>query len=134
MKNRVYGIGFKSASFFLFIIFVLAAFWSLIGVAYMAQEGYYDSGYSFFKTELCVNETKKYADKIIYDYYPLTTHQLTLEDDKYLLMQYQNEFAENNTNFLFELSSISGVVLLKNYNNQSYGFQEQTESAEPYAD
>lgn len=123
MKNRAYGIANKSVAFVLFLIFVLTAFLSLLGVAYMARDGYYSSGYSFYDTELCARETRQYADKVIYDYYPLTTHQLTNSDDRYKLLQYKSEFSEENTNFFFELTSLSSDDLLKNYNNQSYGFK-----------
>jgi signal transduction histidine kinase len=118
MKFKKFGFGVKFVAVLLFIVTLLAAFWSLLGVGYMVNEGYYRSGYSFSKTELSERVTRNYADMAFYNYFRLTQQsgqQSGLQpDDVVSLEYYKSVFSSENTNFVFKITGVNGSTVLTN--------------------
>jgi signal transduction histidine kinase len=123
MKFNKFGIGIKFIAVILFLISLLAAFWSLLGIGYMVNDGYYENGNSFYKTEPCMRATNRYASAVFHSYFPLTQKAELSADERNTLSLYQAEFSDENTNFLFRIIDETGAVLLTNYTDQKAVYQ-----------
>jgi len=131
MKSRKINMGIRFLAAFLLLLSILAEVWTALGIVYMVNEGYYKSGYSFYKTELCRSVTSRYANTVLFYYLPLTRQGGLSIGEKNALARYQAEFSAEKTNFLFVLTDDTGKVLLTNYtNNENYGYQEIVYHAE----
>jgi signal transduction histidine kinase len=124
MKNRPYGIVTKCAAFILFLLLLLAAFWSLLGAAYVTREGYYSGGYSYYRTELCERVTRDNADSVFSSYYDLVWNNSSTPDLAGKLEQLNADFSREHPNFLYTITNESGSVLLSNFEGQSYGLEK----------
>ena len=123
MKLRRYGTGVKLAAVVLLLLSFLAAFWSMLGVGYMVNEGYYRNGYTFSKTELCKSVTRDYADTAFYNYFLLTQQAELDPHEAAMLTFYRTEFTSVRTNFVFRISDASGKTLLTNDDDLSRQYE-----------
>ena len=114
----------RIAAVFLFIMFVGTALAGALCTAYIADDGYYNTGgLSFYDTSACRNVTDRYVSSVYYDYlYYTKLDKLTVEQ-AYNLKQLQEQFKAGNTNFFFSVTDAAGNVVLSNYVEQVYGMQ-----------
>ncbi len=134
MKNLKYSLAARIAAVFLFVLTLAAAVGGTIGIVYMANEGYYSDGRSFYDTGVCAGITSGYANTVYYEYLPLSQEENLSAKDQFYLKQYETMFSKENTNFFFTITDANGETVFSNYEEQDYGTQlfytfEQSDAA-----
>ncbi|MGE4484436.1 MAG: sensor histidine kinase [Oscillospiraceae bacterium] len=114
----------KFAAVFLFIVFIGTATAGTLCTAYVADDGFYNTGgLSFYDTSQCRSVTDRYAGSVYYDYLYYTKQDKLTVEEEYNLKKLQEQFKEGNTNFFFTVTDAEGNVVLSNYVEQDYGMQ-----------
>jgi signal transduction histidine kinase len=116
------------AAALLFALLLTTASIAMAGIFYMSEDGYYRAGsYSFYDSRLCGDTTDDYAHRVFSEYYLLYRDPAKNAEDAFRLQQFEREFAQENTNFLFTVTDPSGNVLLSNLHQTAVGQQRTYE-------
>lgn len=128
MKNLRHHMAVIVAASLLFALLLTTASVSMAGIFYMSEDGYYRAGsYSFYDSRLCGDTTDDYAYRVFSEYFQLYRDPVKNAEDAFRLQQFEREFAQENTNFLFTVTDPAGNVLLSNLQQTAVGQQRTYE-------
>ena len=126
MKNLRASLGAKIAAFILCLVCAVLAVGSLYGSLQMNQEGLYDEqNPDFYKSSLCYDAMRGFADDVYYNYFFLTMKQVSSaeplsSDEIYNLNNYEENLSSDECNFYYSISDQrSGRVILSNSAGQN---------------
>lgn len=128
MRNLRHHMAVIVAAALLFAILLTTASIAMAGIFYMSEDGYYRAGnFSFYDSRLCRDTTDDYAYRVFSEYFQLYRDPVRNAEDAFKLQQFEREFAQENTNFLFAVTDPAGNVLLSNLQQTSVGQQRTYE-------
>jgi signal transduction histidine kinase len=126
MKNLRTSLGAKIAAFILCLFCAVLVVGSACGVFYMNQQGLYDEQKpDFYKSSLCYDSMRDFADDIYYGYFYLAMKQASSaeplsSDEIYNLNRYEEGLSSDQCNFYYSISDqASGRVILSNSAGQT---------------
>ncbi len=122
-KELQYGLVAKTAAVILFVLMVILSVGSSVGIVYMAREGYYINGFSFYDTSTCRDITEGNANTVFYSYYLKSAKSIKTAEDLVAIKEYDKRFLTDNSNLCFTIVNYDGVEVFSNYSEQEFGLQ-----------